>query len=55
MVSFLVGPGLFEGSERTDRCGCGAMRSTLVWFDGALAFEGRLLGENANRCSKLVG
>ena len=25
MESFLVGPGLLESSERTARCGCGAM------------------------------
>ena len=38
MASFLVGPGLLESSERTARCGCGAMRSALVWIGGALAF-----------------
>ena len=43
MVSFLVGPGLLESSERTARCGRGAMRSALVWIGGALAFEGRWL------------
>ena len=44
MGSFLVGPGLLEGSERTARCGCGAMRSALVWLGAALAFEGKWLG-----------
>ena len=32
------------GSERTARCGCGAMRSALVWPGGALASERRSLG-----------
>ena len=55
MESFLVGPGLLDGSERTARCGCGVMRSALVWISGALAFEGKWLGENVNRRSELVG
>ena len=38
MEGFLVGPGLFESSERIARCGCGAKRSALVWIGGALAF-----------------
>ena len=44
--------GLLESSERTARCGCGAMRSALVWIGGALAFEGRWLGMNVNRRSE---
>ena len=44
MESFFVGPGLLEGSKRTARCGCGAMRSALVWPGGALASEGWWLG-----------
>ncbi len=40
MESFFVGPGLLESCERIARCGCGTMRSTLVWIGGALAFEG---------------
>ena len=40
-----MGPGLLESSERTARCGCGAMRPALVWIGGALAFEERWLGE----------
>ena len=47
MGSFLVGLRLLESSERTARCGCGAMRPALVWIDGALAFEGRWLGRTS--------
>ena len=47
MESFLVGPGLLESSERIARCGCGTMRSALVWIGGALAFEGWWLGRTS--------
>ena len=36
-----------KGSERIARCGCGAMRSALVWIGAALAFEGWWLGRTS--------
>ena len=47
MERFFVGLELLESCERIARCGCGTMRSALVWIGGALAFEGWWLGRTS--------
>ena len=47
MESFLVGPGLLEGSKGAAWRGRCAVRSALVWPGGAVASEGRWLGGTA--------